>query len=318
MILFIALFLSSFLFASEEAATAYADLSLKEITALESKWAVDNHISEEAATRDLLKIMHPLFVKRGAQNLEPWAFFLFEKNYFYKEPSKMERSDAPLIPKIIHQIWIGPKPVPERVKWMMATWKELNPTWEYKLWTNEDLKDFHLETQAAFDALDNWGAKSDLWRCEILDRFGGVYVDIDFECLKPLDELHHRYDFYCGILDEMYIANGLMASRPNHPIMKACIEKWKEISFFPQKDADLIMSVTGPLIFTNMIAEHLTKEENFGDKAIVFPQRYFFPLPRDLRFQFWDKKLQKKEIATYITADSYGLHYWASTWQESP
>ena len=42
------------------------------------------------------------------------------------------------IPKIIHQIWIGNKPRPEK---LMDTWKEKNPDFEYKFWNEENLKD---------------------------------------------------------------------------------------------------------------------------------------------------------------------------------
>ncbi len=38
------------------------------------------------------------------------------------------------IPKIIHQIWIGPKPRPSK---FMETWAKKNPDFEYILW-NED------------------------------------------------------------------------------------------------------------------------------------------------------------------------------------
>jgi mannosyltransferase OCH1-like enzyme len=256
-----------------------------------------------------------LFLERGAQNLPVETKALFDENYLKKHPSTISKASKPLIPKIIHQIWIGPNPVPEKVKWMMESWKEINPTWEYKLWTNSDLDHFNMVNKKAFDILSNWGAKSDLWRCEILDRFGGVYVDVDFECLKPLDDLHEKYDFYCCILDGAEIANGLIASSPHHPIMKACIERWQEIPFFPTKDPELIIALTGPVFFTNIVAEHLVKET--GDLSIVFPQNYFFALPRDFRFDFWNQKMDKSQIAKYLTEDSYAIHYWASTWQEN-
>ena len=47
---------------------------------------------------------------------------------------------------------------------------------------------FGPEIQAAF-ALEQkiLGEKSDIFRYEILYRFGGVYVDTDFECIKPFE-----------------------------------------------------------------------------------------------------------------------------------
>ena len=38
------------------------------------------------------------------------------------------------LPKIIHQMWIGP-PLPLHIYQMMQSWKEHHPTWEVKLWT---------------------------------------------------------------------------------------------------------------------------------------------------------------------------------------
>jgi mannosyltransferase OCH1-like enzyme len=41
-----------------------------------------------------------------------------------------------MIPKVIHQIWIGPKPAPKQ---MMQTWKEKHPGFEYILWNEEEI-----------------------------------------------------------------------------------------------------------------------------------------------------------------------------------
>ena len=40
-----------------------------------------------------------------------------------------------MIPKIIHQIWIGPKPAPTK---FMDTWKEENPDFENDSTTSEE------------------------------------------------------------------------------------------------------------------------------------------------------------------------------------
>ena len=43
----------------------------------------------------------------------------------------------PRIPKIIHQMWIGPHEMP---KDMIQTWIDKNPDWEHILWTEEEIK----------------------------------------------------------------------------------------------------------------------------------------------------------------------------------
>ena len=45
------------------------------------------------------------------------------------------------IPKIIHQLWIGPKPAPTK---LMQTWKDKNPDFEYILWNEAEIASRNL------------------------------------------------------------------------------------------------------------------------------------------------------------------------------
>src|SRR6266436_7942477 len=101
-------------------------------------------------------------------------------------------ADAELkIPKIIHQIWLGSE-LPEEFIALQQSWIEyhLGRDWLYKLWTDEDVANMELYNKAFYDATDNYGIKSDILRWEILYNFGGVYIDMDFECLRALDQFN--------------------------------------------------------------------------------------------------------------------------------
>lgn len=39
--------------------------------------------------------------------------------------------DGASIPRVIHQIWLGPREIPGNCREWMHTWKALHPTWEY-------------------------------------------------------------------------------------------------------------------------------------------------------------------------------------------
>jgi mannosyltransferase OCH1-like enzyme len=93
------------------------------------------------------------------------------------------------IPKIIHQINIGSKPISQQtLKWMQS-WKDYNPQWEYTLWDNAQISSLDLVNKPSLDRCNNLSEKSDILRFEILYQFGGLYVDTDFQCLKSLDSL---------------------------------------------------------------------------------------------------------------------------------
>ena len=42
-----------------------------------------------------------------------------------------------MIPKILHQIWIGPKAAPSN---LMRSWKEKHPEFEYILWNEDEIQ----------------------------------------------------------------------------------------------------------------------------------------------------------------------------------
>jgi len=142
---------------------------------------------------------------------------LFEKNAH----NTLSLSQEPLIPKKIHQIWLG-SPLPDEFKSFCESWKTTHPGWEYKLWTDKDIEELNLENKALYDAATNYGERSDIARYEILYRFGGLYIDTDFESIKPMDILHHMFDFYTGYPGwcEPILNNGLIASSPNHPLLR--------------------------------------------------------------------------------------------------
>ena len=103
------------------------------------------------------------------------------------------------IPKIIHQVWLGGV-VPECFKDLMQSWINSHlDGWQYILWTDKEAEDFQMHSREFYDQADNYGVKSDILKMEVIYKYGGVYIDTDFECLRPLDILHYTYDFYIGI-----------------------------------------------------------------------------------------------------------------------
>src|SRR3989337_1458592 len=93
-----------------------------------------------------------------------------------------------MIPKIIHQLWIGLKQPPVI---LMDTWKRLNPEWDYIFWDEKTLGHHFnngLQNQKQYDEMEELCGKCDIARVEILNAFGGFFIDADSVCLHPLDD----------------------------------------------------------------------------------------------------------------------------------
>ena len=236
------------------------------------------------------------------------------------------------IPRIIHQIWLGGA-LPEEYVVLRQSWIDNHPNWVFIFWTDNpinyhfgdriirnfselsevlrhgslhqflvvDTKELLFDNRCFYDKARNYGEKSDILKWEIVYRFGGVYVDTDFECLKPLDELHYLYDFYTGIqpLDTNMVQLGaaLFAAHPEHVIFKQCVETIKDNQHIMQ-----IVMKTGPVHFTHCF---LLTAFTLNEVNVALPASYFYPCG-------YNQKGQPAEV--WQKPESYAVHHWAGSW----
>ena len=108
-----------------------------------------------------------------------------------------------MIPKIIHQLWIGPKTPPTK---LMQTWKDIHVPLGYKyiFWNEEEMKKrgFVSELQDKVNAMDEWNGKADILRWEILYKYGGIFVDADSICIEPFCDLLKLNKSFAGYENE--------------------------------------------------------------------------------------------------------------------
>jgi len=220
---------------------------------------------------------------------------LYEKNY--TQSTDIDQR----IPKKIHQIWLG-SPFPDKYKAWAESWQKFNPDWEYKLWTDANVNEVQLPDRVLFNSIRSMGQKSDYMRYHILNEFGGLYIDTDFECLKSFDPLSYL-DFYTGIgfpgEVELYI--GLIACSPNHSIIKNIVDTVTVV----QRETHWrrLFEHTGSFFFTRKFLENVTKDT---ERVVAFPPGFFYPYPNNFR--------NKKAPYSYIKPCSFAIHHWEVSW----
>lgn len=185
-----------------------------------------------------------------------------------------------MIPKITHQIWFqGWHNLPEKYQRDTEKLAILNQNWEHMKWDEKSLRTecekFSPEALAKFDGFDNMIQKVDFGRYVVLHAYGGVSVDCDAECLRPLDKipgLEWCDVILCknsltnlentlasfGLSKGMVIMNNatICCSREN-PIMKHFIEFLIENESWNE---NLLMDTqlkTGPLILSMFFDKYL-------------------------------------------------------------
>lgn len=236
----------------------------------------------------------------GMSGQQVYNFFrsLYIKNNFLT----ITPARVPKIPRIMHFIWVGGQ-VPEKFKKLQQGWVEQHPDWECHVWRDKDIETFGFTNYDLMKQSRNPGTISDLMRYEILYRYGGVYIDFDFECLQPLDELSYLYDFYIGIqpLDCGFVqlGTGLIGSIPGHPLLKKVITT---IRASWSKSEDDIPKETGPVCFTKIFLAHADTSELID---VALPVHYLYPLGCHEYDMFREK---------WLYEGSFGIHRWAASW----
>jgi len=262
--------------------------------------------------------------------------------------SEKEESKTKTIPKIIHQIWLDRDVWDNEIppdKYLVLgypqSWIEKNQDFQYNLWNKKKiwaLFETHpvLKKYREFflNGLIHFIEKCDFSRFAIMYAFGGVYVDMDFRCVKNLgpviegktlqlwfEPIEHTEGWDAHIGRRLY--NGFMASSPGNPFWLEWMDYIKK-SYNPIRGAFMN---TGPPGFSQWFQSknyHNLHPEWLGDTCDVLPiisrgelagickEKHPNPIPTDREFyRFNPTKLPFKPFDKIF---AYTLWHEGSGW----
>ena len=200
-----------------------------------------------------------------------------------------------MIPKIIHYCWFGRGEMPDLVVQCIASWHKYMPDWEYRFWTEASLtqtlsplkggEDCWLDYMPAYVkeayAAKKYAFVSDYVRLWALEREGGLYMDVDFEVYKPLDDLMEQYDAFAGYEGSKCnpVMMGVIAAKAHHPWIQGMLQTYNLRSFIQPNGLYDMTPNTG--YFLNWMQEQGFvadgKEKDFMGVHIL-PVEYFCPV----------------------------------------
>lgn len=247
------------------------------------------------------------------------------------------------IPKTIHQIWIGDHPMPTALKDCIKTVREKHPSWDYVLWTDDNLpENFSLRReyegvrghQGLCDSNPNveLGRKGDVLRMEVLWKYGGVYLDTDVEALKPIDELLNEHELVMGYEHSSWTGAAVIAAVAGSKALEAPLSllKYRHTKRgFEDIRNELMRSRVGEKQEYISISPYLggpgmwnralwtsRGEYEKTDKVKFYPPEYFYP---------WKYRYAKK-IKDWIIPSNpddflptqHLIHHFSLTWMKKP
>lgn len=227
---------------------------------------------------------------------------------------------SPPIPRLIHQTW-KTRDIPPEFQALQRSWIDRNPGFAYRFWTDADIDRFVAEEHPAllpvFRGYADPIARIDLARYLILRRFGGVYADLDFECLRPVDGLLDGRSFVVGLEPEEHgrlakaVERGLprilcpsfLASVPGHPFWDHLLARLVEA-----RHCSDVLDATGPFLLTRAHGGYRGE----GPAAVtVLPPDLLYPVTKE---ECWSGRLFDLAFWEQATRRAYALHYWEGSW----
>ena len=216
-----------------------------------------------------------------------------------------------MIPKIIHFIWVGSNPLPEVCARYISEWTQAYSDYTIKLWTDSDIADAGLITSELKSLYDDptmpCAFKADVARYAIVNKFGGIYLDTDFQFLKRIPSELFEHDFLGGIQNNGQIAIGFFAAIPNTDLLNEVIEQLP-YSFNRAKDlgwyqAKYLEKISGPEFFDSIARKYST-----NDKYLFFDSKYLYPYS-------WLEPHRSSEDFCLTQPQAYAVHHWHKTWK---
>lgn len=227
--------------------------------------------------------------------------------------------------RTIHQIWfnLGDEPhVPAELHERQQSWKRLRLDFSYKLWDLQEadriIESCDKTIRDVWSKLPHGINKADFFRYVLLFRFGGFYVDLDFQNVDG-DGFVNFFDNIDGVvLSEEWpfslqtgsVHNGVLFSpRAGHPfwsfVFRAIHERLNALKAVDFRDKQKsVFDLTGTAMLRNIAVDYWQQNLSRTFPLVVVPFGMFCPL------------LSRSGDETYYI-DSYDFDYEAfppSSW----
>lgn len=227
-----------------------------------------------------------------------------ERRVASEAPFIISQSNENKIPKVIHYFWFSGDPFPEKVKRCLDSWRVYCPDYEIIEWNSTNYRTDNVFCNAALNNRD-WAFASDFGRCDVLYRYGGIYLDTDVELVKNIDDLLCDEGFMCFESKEGVDPGSGMGAIPGHHIMKEIRDKYYDISYYNDDGTvnhpNIIRIYTDVLIKYGLIGN--AEYQRIAGFAI-YPPLLMSP------YSYMTGRLQQYDR-------TYGIHHWVSAWISS-
>jgi mannosyltransferase OCH1-like enzyme len=228
------------------------------------------------------------------------------------------------IPKLLHQTWKDTE-IPEHYRPLAATWIENHPGWTYQLWTDEMnrefIREYHHDFLELYDSYEFNIQRVDAVRYFILYSYGGIFVDLDFECIKNVEPILAGRQSIFGLEPDAHcifhqkqkiVCNAFMASVPGNLFFaEICKNLRTDKNIFSNTTPPWfkVLESTGPFKLTRLY------DVSENQAAItLLDSDLLYPCTIDETRELLNDNPQISQSVQDRINKAYAIHYFLGSW----
>gem|GEM_PF-157978 len=216
------------------------------------------------------------------------------------------------IPKKIHYIWFGDKPLGSVEQDCIESWKKHCGDYEIILWNeaNYDIADKPIYVRQAYEA-KKYAFASDFARLDIVYKYGGFYLDTDVLLLRSLDDFI-KYKAVFGYLPYNEINTGLgFGSIPGNKDIRNQMKIYENVLFINDDEMNLTPCPEYSTEYFRQVGLDIDNRLQLVDNTLFLPSDFLCSLmPIMCENGFYHLPLFA------LTENSYAIHLCRSSWFE--
>ena len=206
-------------------------------------------LKSHGAHCDINSKIAPLLLEH--EGFYKYLFNSFKFSKIMNQNLAIEEGPINKIPYLVHHIWLTHPSSPREISIndilntlnTKKKFEESSNKWNHIIWTNnktlipesiEQLEkegitirsiQYYKENIRLFESISDlinlkqWGMASDILRYSLVEYFGGVYADLNFELTRTVESEMHKYDFFA----QSY-TNNFFAAKAFHPIIISLVD----------------------------------------------------------------------------------------------
>ena len=209
-----------------------------------------------------------------------------------------------MIPRILHYVWVGDHPLPEKVRINLETWLEVNPGFEIRGWTNENVK-FDNPYLANCQTQRHWANASNYIRLEKVLEHGGIYLDTDIMAIRPFAPMLRNKCFLgFQVEDEQKdrVNNAVFGAEAGHWFVEAC-----RAHLLQEFDGSEPANHSSPRMVTKLLCEHGLQA--YDQRGVLLKDIRIYPRP-----VFYPYSWAEKFSLAAIKRETVTVHFWDKSW----